>query len=196
MFPWYLQFSWRDFCSLLLYHFPLFLCIVHFKKTFLFLLAIFWNSAFRWVYLSLSPLTFSSLLFSVICKASSDKHTPFLHFFFFGMVLVTTSYKVLWTSVYSSWKDKVSQIINLEKEPQIQPKASRCRSTEIEEVNKGKNEDRKSRKLKAGSLKRSIKLINVCLYQLRKNETRYKLTTRTDRGTITLSLINIKRIIR
>ena len=33
------------------------------RKSFLFLLAILWNSAFRWVYLSLSLLPFSSLLF-------------------------------------------------------------------------------------------------------------------------------------
>lgn len=32
----------------------------------------------------------------------------------------------------------MSQISNLEKEHQIQPKASRCQSAEIEEVNKGK----------------------------------------------------------
>ena len=31
-----------------------------------------WNSAFRWVYLSFSPSPFTSLLFSAICKASSD----------------------------------------------------------------------------------------------------------------------------
>ena len=34
---------------------------------------------------------FTSVLFSAICKASSDNHFAFLHFFFFGMVLVTTS---------------------------------------------------------------------------------------------------------
>ena len=39
-----------------------------------------------WVYLSLSPLPFASLLFSAICKASSDNHFAFLHFFFLGMV--------------------------------------------------------------------------------------------------------------
>ena len=38
------------------------------KKAFLFLLAILWNSEFRWVHLSFSPLPFASLLFSVICK--------------------------------------------------------------------------------------------------------------------------------
>ena len=30
------------------------------------------NSAFKWVYLSFSPLLFTSLLFTAICKASSD----------------------------------------------------------------------------------------------------------------------------
>ena len=35
-------------------------------------LAILWNSAFKWVYLSFSPLPFASLLFSAICKASPD----------------------------------------------------------------------------------------------------------------------------
>ena len=41
------------------------------RKAFLSLLAILWNSAFRWVYLSLSPLPFTSLLFLGICKDSS-----------------------------------------------------------------------------------------------------------------------------
>ena len=49
---------------------------------FLLLFAILWNSAFRWIYLSFSPLPFTSLLFSAICKASSDNHFAFLHFFF------------------------------------------------------------------------------------------------------------------
>ena len=40
------------------------------KKAFLSLLAILWNSAFRWVYLSFSPLPFTSLLFTAICKVS------------------------------------------------------------------------------------------------------------------------------
>ena len=61
------------------------------KKASLSLYAILWSFAFRWVYLSLSPLPFTSLLFSAICEASSDNHFAFLHFFFFGMVLVTTS---------------------------------------------------------------------------------------------------------
>ena len=70
-----------------------------FKKAFLCLLAFLWNSAFCWVYLSLSLLLFT-FLHSAICKASSDNHFVFLHFFF-GMVLVTTFCTMLWTSVHS-----------------------------------------------------------------------------------------------
>ena len=45
------------------------------------LLAVLWSSAISWVYLSLSPLPFTSLLSSVIYKISSDNHFAFLHFF-------------------------------------------------------------------------------------------------------------------
>ena len=55
------------------------------RKTFLSLLVILWNSAFKWVYLSFSPLPFASLLFTAICKASSDNHFAFLHFFSWGI---------------------------------------------------------------------------------------------------------------
>ena len=48
--------------------------------TFLSLLAILWNSAFRCLYLFFSPLLFASLLFPAICKASPDSHFAFLHF--------------------------------------------------------------------------------------------------------------------
>ena len=69
MFPWYLQFSWWEspvfpillFCSISLH------CSF---KAFLSLLAILWNSAFSWIYLSFSPLPFTSLLYLSICKAS------------------------------------------------------------------------------------------------------------------------------
>ena len=71
-------------------------------KAFLCFLAILWNSAFKWVYLSLSPLLFASLLFIAICKASSDNHFAFLHFFFLGMVLITASCTMSWTSIHSS----------------------------------------------------------------------------------------------
>ena len=42
--------------------------------------SILWISAFRWVCLSFSPLSFTSL-FSAICKASSDNYFAFLHFY-------------------------------------------------------------------------------------------------------------------
>ena len=40
--------------------------------------------------------------FTAIYKASSDNHFVFLHFFFLGMVLVTVSCKMFWTSIHSS----------------------------------------------------------------------------------------------
>ena len=39
------------------------------------------NSAFRCLHLSFFPLLFASLLFTAICKAASDSHFVFLHFF-------------------------------------------------------------------------------------------------------------------
>ena len=61
------------------------------RKAFLSLLALLWNSAFKWIYLSFSPLPLASLLFSAICKAFSFNHFAFLHFFLLGMVLITAS---------------------------------------------------------------------------------------------------------
>ena len=72
------------------------------RKAFLSLFAILWNSAFKWVFLSFSSLPFSSLLFTAICKASSDDHFAFLYFFFLGMFLITASYTLSWTSIHSS----------------------------------------------------------------------------------------------
>ena len=50
----------------------------------------------------LFSLPFASLLFSAICKASSDNYFAFLHFFFLGMVLITNSCTMLWTCIHSS----------------------------------------------------------------------------------------------
>ena len=72
------------------------------KKTFLSLLVILWKSTFKWVYLSFSPLPFNSLLFTAICKTSSDDHFTFLDFFNLGMVLIPASYTMPWTSIHSS----------------------------------------------------------------------------------------------
>ena len=72
------------------------------RKDFLSLLAILWNSAFKWVYLSFYPLPFTSLLFSAICKASSDNQFALLRFFSLGMVLLPVSCTMSQTSVHSS----------------------------------------------------------------------------------------------
>ena len=71
------------------------------RKAFLSLLAILWNFAFKWVYLSFSSLPWASL-FSVIFKTSSDNHFAFLHFFFLGMVLITASCTVSRTTIHNS----------------------------------------------------------------------------------------------
>ena len=72
------------------------------RKSFLSLLALLWNSAFRCLYLSFSPLLFTSLLFTAICKASWDSHFAVLHFFSMGVVLLPVSYTISRTSVHSS----------------------------------------------------------------------------------------------
>ena len=72
------------------------------RKAFLSLLAILWNSVFKWLYLSFSPLLFTSLLFIAICKDSSDRQFAFLHFFFTEMVLIPVSCTMSWTSIHSS----------------------------------------------------------------------------------------------
>ena len=71
------------------------------RKAFLSLLAIFWNSAFRCLYLSFSPLLFTSLLFTAIRKGSPDSHFAFLHFFSMGMVLIPVSCTMSQTSIHS-----------------------------------------------------------------------------------------------
>ena len=72
------------------------------RKAFLSLLGILWKSTFKWVYLSFSPLPFASLLFTAICKVSSDSCFAFLHFFPLGMVLIPVSCTMPRTSVHSS----------------------------------------------------------------------------------------------
>ena len=80
--------------------FPLiFLCIVHLRISYLSLL--FSGTLHSVGFIFLFFLCFSCLLFLAICKASSDNHFAFLHFFFFLMVLVTASYTVVQTPVHS-----------------------------------------------------------------------------------------------
>ena len=64
------------------------------KKAFLPLLDILWNFAFRCLYLSFSPLLFASLLYTAICKASSDSHFAFFAFLFHGDGLDPFSCKI------------------------------------------------------------------------------------------------------
>ena len=66
------------------------------------LLAILWNSAFKWVYLSF--LLCLSLLFFSQLFVRPPQRTIFsiLDFFFLEMVLITASCKMSWTSVHSS----------------------------------------------------------------------------------------------
>ena len=72
-FPWSLIFLKRS----LVFPILLFSSIsLHWslRKVYISLLAILWNSTLRWIYLSFSPLLFTILIFSVICKAFSDNH--------------------------------------------------------------------------------------------------------------------------
>ena len=82
-------------------YFPLLLCIDHWGRL-SYLSLLFFGTPFKWVYLSFSPLPLTSLLFSAICKASSDNHFVFLHLFFLGMVFSTASCTMSQTSVHSS----------------------------------------------------------------------------------------------
>ena len=77
--------------------FPLFLCIVHFKRLF-YLSFLVSETLHSDGYI----FPFVSLLFSAICKASSNNHFSFLHFFFWEVILITASYTMLQTSVHPS----------------------------------------------------------------------------------------------
>ena len=50
---------------------------------------------------SFSPLPLASLIFLVICKASSENHFAFLYFFFLEMVLIPVSCTTSQTSIHS-----------------------------------------------------------------------------------------------
>ena len=72
------------------------------EEVFLSLFAILWNSAFKWLYLSFSPLPLASILFIAIYKASSDSHFAFFAFLFLGMVLIPVSCTMSQTSIHRS----------------------------------------------------------------------------------------------
>ena len=71
------------------------------RKAFLSFLAILWNSSFRCLYLSFSPLFLTYLLFTAICKASPESHFAFFHFFSMGMVLIPVFCTMSRTSTHS-----------------------------------------------------------------------------------------------
>ena len=75
------------------------------RKAFLSLLAILWNSALKWVYLAFYPLLFMFLLFTAICKTSSDSRFAFLCFFFCG-----SNYELLIASTISLSKTLLCSI--------------------------------------------------------------------------------------
>ena len=74
------------------------------EEGFLISYSILWNSEFRCLYLSFSPLLFASLLFTAIFKASPDIHLAFLHFFPMGMVLIPVSQR--WRNSIQSTKTR------------------------------------------------------------------------------------------
>ena len=88
--------------SLPFYYFPLFLCIDHLGRlSHLSLLFFGTLHSDRYIFpflLCLSLLFFSRLLVS----PPQTSILPFLHFFFLGIVWVTTSYTVLWSPIHSS----------------------------------------------------------------------------------------------
>ena len=72
------------------------------RKAFFSLPTILWNSAFKWEYVSFSPLLFTSLLSQLFVRPPQTTIFSFLHFFSMGMVLIPVSCTMSWTSVHSS----------------------------------------------------------------------------------------------
>ena len=81
--------------------FSSFLCTDHLGRH-SYLSLLFFGTLHSDGYLSFSPLPLASLVFSAICKSSSNNHFAVLHLFFLGMVLITASYTMSWTSIHSS----------------------------------------------------------------------------------------------
>ena len=68
-------FAWKvPLVSLIMLKRSLVFPILLFSSISLHWLLFFWNSTFKWVYLSFSPFHFASLVFTAICKASPDVH--------------------------------------------------------------------------------------------------------------------------
>ena len=83
MSPWYLIFLKRPLVfPILLFSSISLHCSL--RKAFLSLLAFLWNSAFSWVYPSLFPLPFASLLFSAFVRPPQTTTLPSCTFFSWG----------------------------------------------------------------------------------------------------------------
>ena len=80
--------------------FPLFICIDHLERL-SHLSLLFFGTLYSDGYI-FPFLLCLSLLFSALCKASSDNHFTFLRFFLLGMVLITASCTMSRTSIHSS----------------------------------------------------------------------------------------------
>ena len=92
----------EDISNFLFYYFPLFLCTDHWGR--LSYLSLLFSGTLHsngYIFPFFSPLPFASLLFTSICKASSDNHFAFLRFFFLEMVLITASCTMSQTSIHS-----------------------------------------------------------------------------------------------
>ena len=76
-----------------------------FKKAFLSFLAILWNSAFSWVYISLTSLLFPFFFPQLFLRPPHTTNLPSCVLGFFSLfekLLVTTSCTMLWNSIHSS----------------------------------------------------------------------------------------------
>ena len=82
------------------YCFPLFLCIDHWGRL-SYVSLLFFETLLSNGYM-FPFLLCLSVLFRAICKASSNNHFAFLHFFFLRMVLILVSCTMSRTSVHSS----------------------------------------------------------------------------------------------
>ena len=71
------------------------------RKSFLSLLAILRNSAFKWVYLSFSPCLLQLFFYQLFVRPPQTTILPFLCFFFLRMVLIPASCTMSRTSVHS-----------------------------------------------------------------------------------------------
>ena len=95
------QFSSRDFQSFPFYCFPLFLCIDYWGMlSYLSLLSL--ELCIQLVICFLFSFAFSFSSFLSYLEGLLRQPFGFLHFFFLGMVLITASYTMSWTSIHSS----------------------------------------------------------------------------------------------